>query len=219
MHVRGDIESDFRVVILEQVLQDRDHSVQTVLFTNDDSHLAKSESDTGLKGDLGVNDGRLESGQNDVANLFSAQVLETLAKGGDSGILDLRLVIVEEKVEGLDEVVVCDFKSESLSKLGEVTSETKAHFPGLVLSGVEKRTKSVNAVLFLGQVSSHRDEGLDAKDSARVLIVLGELAEDGEEFLDNVLLVQLGGENAQFGSADTTNHWRVLLAKLHKLLS
>lgn len=71
----------------------------------------------------------MKSGQNDIANLLSAEILETLAKTGDGGILDLRLIVVEKQVEGLDQVVVSNFKSKSLSKFGEVASETQTHLP------------------------------------------------------------------------------------------
>jgi len=75
------------------------------------------------------------------------------------------------------------------------------------------------AVLFFAQVPSHWNERFDAQNSTRVLIILGELAEDGQQFLDHVLLLQLGGENAKSSGTNTTNHGCIFLTELHKLFA
>ena len=101
----------------------------------------------------------------DVASLLGAQVLETLAQAGDSGVLDLWLVVVEEQVEGLDEVVVGDVTAEGLGKLREVSSETQAHLPTLILTSVEKGAKSVHSVLLLTKIACHWDQGFNTEDA------------------------------------------------------
>ena len=110
-------------------MQDRDHSVDAVGLTYDVGHLTESEADTSLEGDLRVSNSRGESGQNDVADFFGGEVLKTLAQAGNGCVLDLRLVVVEEQVEGLDKIVVCDISAESLSKLGKVAGKREAHLP------------------------------------------------------------------------------------------
>ena len=77
----------------------------------------------------------------------------------------------------------------------------------------------MHTVLLFAQVAGHGNQGLDAEDAARVLIVLGQLSEDGQKLLDHVLLFQLSREFAQFGGTYTSDHWRVLLTQLHELLS
>ena len=77
----------------------------------------------------------------------------------------------------------------------------------------------MHSVLLLGEISGHRNERLDAEDTARVLVILRELAEDREQLLDYVLLVQLGCENSKFGSANTADHRCVFLTELHELFA
>ena len=137
------------------------------------AHLAEGESDTSLECSLGISVCVLESGQDQVADLFGAQVLERVAKGGDSGVLDLGLVVIEQKGESLDEIVVTNFLAKSLSEQSEFLGETQANLPGLILTGSQKGAEGVNLVFFLAKVGGHVDEALEAEHANGVLFVLG----------------------------------------------
>jgi len=82
------------IVVFEQFEQDWQNSGKTVILSYDRGHLTKGKSNASFKGDLCISDGRLKSGKQDVANLFSAQVLQTFAEGVDSSIFYLGLVVV-----------------------------------------------------------------------------------------------------------------------------
>jgi hypothetical protein len=51
------------------------------------------------------------------------------------------------------------------------------------------------------------------------LLILRELSEDWQDLLEDVLLLKLGRKLTKFGSASSSNHWGVLVAKLDELLS
>ncbi len=69
-----------------------------------------------------------------VANFFGAQVDKTLTQTLDSCVFHLRFTIVQKQVESLNKVVISDFFSESLGKVGKIAGKTEAHFPGLIFS-------------------------------------------------------------------------------------
>ena len=51
------------------------------------------------------------------------------------------------------------------------------------------------------------------------MVILGELSENREQFLDDMLLFELLRKCTKFGSAYTSDHGRVLLTQFHELLS
>ena len=118
-----------RVVVLQKLQKDWHHGGQAVALSNDWSHLTKGKGDAGSEGDLRVGKGRLESGEQDVTDLLSTQVLQTLAQRVDSSVLDLGLVVVEQEVKCLDQAVVGDITSKGFRKLGKVLGETKTYLP------------------------------------------------------------------------------------------
>ena len=134
-------------------------------------------------------------------------------------MLHLSLVIVQQKGESLDQIVIGDLFSERVSEGSEVLSESKSYFPGLVLSGGQKSTKGMDLVLLLRKVLGHWNERLEAHHSNGILLILGQLSEDWKNFLEHVLLLKLGGKLTKFGSACSPDHWSVLIAQLDELLS
>ena len=102
--------------------------------------------------------GRLDSWEKHVADSLSADECQTLLERFDSGVLDLWLIISEQEVEGLDKVIISDVTAEGVSKLSEVSCETKSNLPRFVFSGVEQGAQGVHSVLLLAEVLSHRDE-------------------------------------------------------------
>ena len=161
----------------------------------------------------------LENWDDHVDDFLNRQTLQTRAKTDDSGVFDLRLSILEQAHEGLDEVVVSDVLTEGLCELGEVPGEAESDLPGLVLSSIEERTECVHSVLFLAEVGSNLDERLNAEDSDGVLVILGQLSVDGQELLHDVLLLQVGGELSEPGGTGASDHWSVFLAQLQELLA
>lgn len=77
----------------------------------------------------------------------------------------------------------------------------------------------MHSVLFLAEVASDGDEGLNAKNTAGILVVLGQLSENGEQFLDKVLLFKLSGEVTELGGTNAPNHGGIFLAKLKELFA
>ena len=62
----------------------------------------------------------------------------------------------------------------------------------------------MNAVLLLGHVLGHWDQGLKAHHTDSVLIVVRELSEDGKQFFELLILSQLGGELSNFLGASSS---------------
>jgi len=87
------------------------------------SHFTEGQANTSFELNLAIIDGRLERWKNNVADLLRAEILKTMAQAGDGGVLDLRLVVIKQQVERLDQVVIGDVAAEGLSELGEVPRE------------------------------------------------------------------------------------------------
>lgn len=118
-------------------MKDGNYARQCVVLANDWSHLAKSKGNTSFECDLGVSVCALEGWEKNVADLLSAKIGQRLAKTVNSGILYLWLTVVEEEIEGLDEIVVSDVFSESISELCEVFGKAESYLPGLVFTSVK----------------------------------------------------------------------------------
>lgn len=107
-------------------------------------------------------------------------------------MLHLSLVIVQELSESLDQIVISNLLAERLSEGREVLGEAETHLPRLVLTSGKKSSESMNLVLLLGQILGKRNEGLEAHDTNGILLVLGQLSEDGKDLLQHVALLKLG---------------------------
>ena len=75
----------------------------------------------------------------------------------------------------------------------------------------------MHTVLLFAQVAGHWNERLDTEDTARVLIILGQLTEDREQLLNNVLPLKLSGKVAELRGTNSLDHRRVVLAELEEL--
>lgn len=167
---------------------------------------------------LRVNVRILDAGQKQVADFVSREVLQTQSQTLNSSVLDLRLTITEQLIEVLDQVVVSDVLSKSRHEISEVLSESKTHFPGFVLASSDQSVQGMHLVLLLAQVVRHRDHLFKAHDSDHVLLILRELSVRGEQLLNQMLLVKLGGKKSELGSASSSDHGSVLIAEVDELL-
>jgi len=68
-------------------------------------------------------------------------------------------------------------------------------------------------------VLGHGDERLKAHHTDSVLLILGELPEDREDLLKDVLFFELGSKLTKLGSTSTSDHGSVLVTELNELLS
>ena len=68
-------------------------------------------------------------------------------------------------------------------------------------------------------MASHWDQRFETENSDGVLIILGELSEDGQKLLDNMIFVKLGRDLSELRGAGSSDHRGIFLAKFHELLS
>ena len=74
-------------------------------------------------------------------------------------------------------------------------------------------------IFFFRQIAGHRNQRFQAEDSDSVLIVLGELFEDGDDVLDDVVFFEEGGEVAEFHGAGSSDHGGVFVAEVDELFA
>ena len=77
----------------------------------------------------------------------------------------------------------------------------------------------MDLILLLGKILGHWNQRLQAHDSNRILLILGKLSKNWENFLKDVLFVQLNRKFTKSFSACSSNHGGVLITELNEFLS
>ena len=115
-------------------------------------------------------------------------------------------------------MIVCELLAKRFGQVREVLGYAEAHFPGAVLAGGEQGRYRVLLVFFVVQVLGDGDEGFKGEDSDGILLVYGQLVEDLDKIVQNVLLLDLNGKLANLRRTCFPYQWRVILTQLQKLL-
>ena len=89
-----------------------------------------------------------------------------------------------------------------------------AHAPAAVRDEALHRLAEERLALVLGELLGDGDHGVDGQEADRVLVVAGELAEGGEEVLDELVVRELLGERAELLGRGSPRHGRVVVAQL-----
>jgi len=76
----------------------------------------------------------------------------------------------------------------------------------------------MNLVLFFGEIFSYWDERLETHHSDGILLILRKLTENWENFLKNMLFLELGSEKTESRGTCSPNHWSVFITQLNELL-
>ena len=133
-------------------------------------------------------------------------------------MLHLRFSIIQKQGKRLNQVVICYVFSICFSKRREVLCKCQSNFPRFIFTCSQENTQSVHLIFILREVFGDRNQGFNTQYSDVVLLILRELSEHWQKLLEKALLLQLDSKISDFLGAGSSNHWRILVAQLNKLL-
>ena len=133
----------------------------------------------------------------------------------DRRLPHLRFAVAEEHIVRLNQVRVRQLWPERLGEICEVLGNTEAHFPRFVLASGHERRYRVLLVLLLGKVLRDVDQRFEAEYSNGILLVRGQLIENWQEVLNDILLFNFVGKLSQLRGTCLPYQRCVLVAQLH----